>query len=330
MSGQRAPRPSGARSVGCHPGVVTAMGVRVGSQAVNRCSEGVRRCPRLVVQIGSPRRVCSRVTVSATGSPPRVGRAPEVAAAFTSSTRASARRAPAGTWSAVLRSRSARASIAAITASPSSRGRVPDRMTVSPSRAKDRSRVAWASASSPVGRSSAGGCSRRMALSTSRVIIGGDHCPHLVPNSAITAASCSSVSGPTLRATASTWSEVMIPAAHAAATDGCAAASAPVRASRRAWGEAHPRAASTAPGPTRGRLPAVVAACMRRANSYSTAANAPASTSTSAVGRSPASRPIAGRAAAAQDVARSQTATTSADAWGSAPTARGSTSACWS
>ena len=146
------PSPSPARRWG----LVMRMGVIVGSQPVNCASERVRGCPRLVVQTGSPRLVCSRVTVNATGSPPREGRAPVVAAVFTSSTRASARRAPAGTWSAVQRSRSARASIAAMTASPSRRGRVPDRITVSPSRANDRSRDVYASASSRVGASSAG------------------------------------------------------------------------------------------------------------------------------------------------------------------------------
>ena len=169
-----------------------------------------------------------------------------------------------------------------------------------------------------------------MALSTSRVIIGGDHCPHLVPSSAITAASSSSVSGPTLRATASTCSEVMIPAAHARGQGGVLGGQGPGAGQTAGLGEAHPRAASTAPGPTRGRLPAVVAACIRRASSYSTAANAPASTSTSAFGRSPASRPIAGRSELAHPVARAHNSATSTDAQGNAPTARGSSLVCWS
>ncbi len=49
------------------------------------------------------------------------------------------------------------------------------------------------------------------------------------------------------------------------------------------------------PDPATAATPAVLAACIRRASSYSTTANAPANTSTSAVGRSPANRPIPGR-----------------------------------
>ncbi len=120
----------------------------------------------------------------------------------------------------------------------------------------------------------------------------------------------------------------MIPAAHAPDTLGCAAASAPARASRRPASRAHPRAASTAPGPTNGRLPALLAACIRRASSYSTTANAPASTSTSAIGRSPASRPIPGTSPPATSVARAHRSATSHDADPIAPTARGSTTLC--
>ena len=56
---------------------------------------------------------------------------------------------------------------------------------------------------------------------------------------------------------ASTWSLVMIPAAHAAARVGCSSTSAPARANRRAHGADHPRADSIAPSPTNGRLPTV-------------------------------------------------------------------------
>jgi hypothetical protein len=68
-----------------------------------------------------------------------------------------------------------------------------------------------------------------------------------------------------------------------------------------------------------------MAACIRRAHSYSTTATAPASTSTSAVGRSPASNPIPGRPRHATSVARAHRSATSTDADPISPTARGST-----
>ncbi len=74
----------------------------------------------------------------------------------------------------------------------------------------------------------------------------------------------------------------------------------------------------------------MVAACIRRANSYSTTANAPANTSTSAIGRSPAARPIGGRTPAAHEVAWAHTWATSTSADPSAPRARGSTTVHWS
>ena len=74
----------------------------------------------------------------------------------------------------------------------------------------------------------------------------------------------------------------------------------------------------------------MLAACIRRASSYSTTANAPANTSTSAVGRSPATRPIPGRSRTANPVACAHRSTTSAEADPSAPIARGSTTVCWS
>ena len=73
------------------------------------------------------------------------------------------------------------------------------------------------------------------------------------------------------------------------------------------------------------QAPALLAACIRRANSYSTTATAPARTSTSAVGRSPASSPIPGSSPRATSVARAHRSATSADADPSAPIARGST-----
>ena len=83
----------------------------------------------------------SRVTDTLTGSPPRVGIDPVACAALTSATSPSARRAEAGTWSASERNRSANASTAAITASPSSRGSTPDRITESAVRANDNDRA---------------------------------------------------------------------------------------------------------------------------------------------------------------------------------------------
>ena len=91
-----------------------------------------------------------------------------------------------------------------------------------------------------------------------------------------------------------------------------------------------PAGPSTAPGPSNGSDPAVLAACIRRASSYSTTANAPANTSTSAVGRSPANNPIPGRSPPATPVARAHRSTTSGEADPSAPIARGSTTVCWS
>ena len=82
------------------------------------------------------------------------------------------------------------------------------------------------------------------------------------------------------------------PGAHTAARDGWTCRERP-RAGQPAGPPRRPppRASSTAPDPTNGRLPATVAACIRRANSYSTPATARASTSTSAAGRSPARQP---------------------------------------
>ncbi len=126
------------------------------------------------------------MTETDTGNPPRLGIEPEAWAAFANATRASARRAEAGTWSASLRNRSANASIAAITASPSKRGRFPDRTTESEVRAKDNDRASWAAASS--GSGSDGGVRTRITRATNCATATGDSSPHHGDSSVITAA----------------------------------------------------------------------------------------------------------------------------------------------
>ena len=234
----------------------------------------------------------SRVTDTDTGSPPRVGIDPVAWAVLTRATRPSARRAEAGTWSASERSRSANASIAAITASPSRRGSTPARMTESEVSAKDSDRASWAAVSS--GSGSGGGFRTRITRATNPATAIGDSWPHHGPSSVITAAICSAVRWSACRARAWTCSLVITPEAHTPARVGWSSANAPARARRRAHPADQPRASSIAPSPTSGRLPARAAAVIRRASSNSTDATAEHSTSTSAAGRSPADRPIAG------------------------------------
>lgn len=212
------------------PASSATIGVTSAAQATNRCSEPVSPWPRLVVQAGTPALVRVRVTVSATGRPPRAGRASAEAAEVTRATSPSARRAAAGTWSAALRSFSAQASTAAMTASPSRRGRLPVRTTESPRAAKERNRLSWASASSGVG--SSGGWRVRITRWMNLPSDSGVCRPHWSDSCSTTADISSSVSPSARRARASPCSPVMIPAAHGSAIPGCAAANAPARVSR--------------------------------------------------------------------------------------------------
>ena len=155
-----------------HLPVSITIGVTIASQEANRASAAVRVCPREVVQTWSPRVVESRVTETDTGSPPRVGIESVACAALTRATRPSARRAEAGTWSASERRRSANASIAAITASPSRRGSTPARITESEVSANDRDRLSWAAASS--GSGSGGGFRARITRATNWATATGD------------------------------------------------------------------------------------------------------------------------------------------------------------
>ena len=169
------------------PPVSITMGVTRASQAVNRCSASVRVCPREVVHTRSPSAVVSRVTDTLTGSPPRLGIDPLACAALTRATSPSARRADAGTWSASVRNRSANASTAAITASPSRRGSTPDRTTESAVRANDNDRDSYAPASS--GSGSAGGCSTRITRAMNPATAWGTAPHHGINSLPITAAS---------------------------------------------------------------------------------------------------------------------------------------------
>ncbi len=264
------------------------------------------------------------MTDTDTGSPPRVGIDPQACAALTRATSPSARRADAGTWSAWERNRSANASIAAITASPSRRGSTPDRTTESDVSANDTDRASWAAASS--GSGSPGGVRTRITRATNAATAAGDNSPHHGPNSVITAAICTVVSRSACRARASTCSLVITPAAHTPPNAGCTSANAPARARRRAHPADQPRASSIAPSPTNGRLPDRAAAAIRRANSNSTDATAEHNTSTSAAGRSPAAKPMPGRSSPVSPANCHHAWATSGDADPTAATARTSPS----
>ena len=168
------------------------------------------------------------------------------------------------------RIRSANASTAAITASPSRRGSTPARTTESRSGQTTATDPRTRPTSSGCG--SGGGCSIRTTRATNWATAAGDSCPHHGDNSAITPAICSASRWSACRARACTCSLVITPAAQTPPRPDASSANAPARANLRAHPADHPRASSIAPSPTSGRLPDRAAAAIRRASSYSTPA----------------------------------------------------------